>query len=367
MENNDNLLISSEDSEKYNYHNSKECYNCGSTERVWYNGLCEKCYYKLSKKYNNSNIEFNSVELSKFGDLINELFSLCILGTNELKEIIDNSKSTSINNFSKFIITSFTYHLFFYSLSLADNYTKSSINFIVDKVFSKAFQKFGIIQNDETLKYISSINQFLENNTLDIIDYRNFNNVLDGFSDLSEQFIYFINGKEKNIDLKTTLLICTHFSNIIKLIDDSNVFNVEKKLSDFPKKTNKKEPKELSMSWFDSYVSIMPLFIILYALSTIDSFFNNSIFSNNSLFILGCLIDIVYCYYQYKTYKDLKNSEPNSVNNLLIILGINFFYKSLLACYHSTYYTTYPFYVLIYGIYYVPTLIYFFKRRNVYK
>ena len=125
-------------------------------------------------------------------------------------------------------------------------------------------------------------------------------------------------------------------------------------------------PKQkLSMNWFNFYVTAMPFFIIIYALNIISTFIYNAIQYNNVTVIITLVLDAVFCYYQYYVYKQLKNQIANAVENLLIVLVVNLFFKMLNVSVENP--DEYVINVIVLLIYYVPNAIYFYKRKDVFR
>lgn len=122
----------------------------------------------------------------------------------------------------------------------------------------------------------------------------------------------------------------------------------------------------LSMDWFKSYLSVMKFFIILYSVSILSTLINNAISYNSSLTIVLSLLDAMYIWFQIKVYISLKTQMPSSVQNLLIILIINWFTRPLVASAYSED-VTYGVYLWLYAIWYIPNIIYFYKRIDVFK
>ena len=126
--------------------------------------------------------------------------------------------------------------------------------------------------------------------------------------------------------------------------------------------------KNLSMKWFNIYINVMIVFCILNALSLslYINYFSNNIYSPIILFLFA--IDFIYTLYQFIVYYNIRNQKYNSINQLVIILCINFILKSFSLTQRLSGNFTGNFILClgIYSIYYIPNIIYFAKRRNVF-
>ena len=137
---------------------------------------------------------------------------------------------------------------------------------------------------------------------------------------------------------------------------------------DSPYNLNYSEPLKLGMKWFEFYKRALLFFLIFNCLTSVNNFIYNTIKYNNQIVVLVSFINFSICY-QYTIYRDLKNQKEDAVKNLLIFLIISFFIIIISKLITNPYESPAHFmgYFLGVAIIYIPNLIYFYKRRDVYR
>ena len=142
-----------------------------------------------------------------------------------------------------------------------------------------------------------------------------------------------------------------------KIIYDSNIY------------TSNSSKSQLGMKWFNFFKIIMIFSLVVRCLNSFNGFIQDIMTYDNSIIVLVSFINFGFCYYQYVVYRDLKNEKENSVDNLLIFLTINFFLLIINEFMKEPYESSFYFlgYFLGASTFYIPNLIYFYKRKDIYR
>lgn len=122
-------------------------------------------------------------------------------------------------------------------------------------------------------------------------------------------------------------------------------------------------------TWFNIYTkTILPIFGFLNILSLIYTYINMdfSLIINIPLFVVGISLDVIFCILTIKTIISVLKKEENTVKLIIGLLGYNWCYKALVVGFNSVsnYFLISAFIFVVYSIYYIPSLIYFYHRKD---